>query len=118
VPALLSSLIDVPADVLSGVLAADGVPRPCLVEWLGRVPDPRSPLGRWHPLGYVLGLAVCAFTAAGHDSPVAIAEWAAGCSREILQTCRGGPPLLARFDSDRGRWLRGNSPQGHPDLAR
>jgi len=55
----------------------------------GGCPDPRSPLGRWHPLGYVLGLAVCAFTAAGHDSPVAIAEWAAGCSREILQTLGG-----------------------------
>jgi hypothetical protein len=24
-------------------------------------------------------LAVCAFTAAGHDPPTAIAEWAAGC---------------------------------------
>ena len=42
----------------------------CLREWLALVPDPRSPLGRWHPLEFVLALAVCAFTAAGHDSPV------------------------------------------------
>jgi hypothetical protein len=40
VPALLSSLIDVPAGELSGVLAAGGVPHPCLGEWLGQVPDP------------------------------------------------------------------------------
>jgi predicted transposase YbfD/YdcC len=89
VPALLSSLIDVPADELSGVLAADGVPCPCLGEWLGQVPDPRSPLGRWHPLVYVLGLAICAFTAAGHESPVAIAEWAAACSQATLAAVGG-----------------------------
>ena len=37
----------------------------------------------------MLGLAVCAFTAAGHDSPVAIAEWAAGCSQDTLATLGG-----------------------------
>jgi hypothetical protein len=89
VPALLSSLIDVPAGELSGVLAAGGVLRPCLGEWLGQVPDPRSPLGRWHPLGYVLGLAICAFTAAGHDCPVAVAEWAAACSQATLAALGG-----------------------------
>ena len=30
---------------------------------------PRKRAGRWHPLEFVLALAVCAFTAAGHDSP-------------------------------------------------
>ena len=83
-PALLSSLINVPREELSAVLAPDGVPRPCLREWLAGVPDPRSPLGRWHPLEFVLALAVCAFTAVGHDSPSAIADWACGCSQEIL----------------------------------
>jgi len=53
------------------------------------VPDPRSALGRWHQLEYVLALAVCAFTGAGHDSPVAIAEWAAGCARETLASWAG-----------------------------
>jgi alkyl sulfatase BDS1-like metallo-beta-lactamase superfamily hydrolase len=33
----------------------------------------------------VLALAVCAFTAAGHDSPPAIADWAAGCSQAALR---------------------------------
>jgi hypothetical protein len=85
---LLSSLINAPAGKLSGVLAADES-RCCLRTWLAWVPDPRSRLGRWHPLEFVLALAVCAFTAAGHDSPVAIAEWAAGCSRFTLAALGG-----------------------------
>jgi predicted transposase YbfD/YdcC len=84
VPALLSSLFNVAREELSAVLAPDGAPCPCLRDWLARVPDPRSPLGRWHPLEFVLALAVCAFTAAGHDSPSAIADWASGCSQEVL----------------------------------
>ena len=62
---------------------AGGPSRLCLREWLLLVPDPRKRAGRWHPLEFVLALAVCAFTAAGHDSPTAIAEWAAGCPREV-----------------------------------
>jgi hypothetical protein len=38
---------------------------------------------------FVLALAVCAFTAAGHDSPTAIAEWAAGCSQATLAALGG-----------------------------
>jgi predicted transposase YbfD/YdcC len=87
VPVLLSSLIDVPAGELTGVLAADE--SRCLREWLARVPDSRSPLGRWHPLEYVLALAICAFTAAGHDSPAAVAEWAAGCAQDTLAVLGG-----------------------------
>jgi len=37
----------------------------------------------------VLGLAVCAFTAAGHDSPEAVAQWAAGCWQETLAVLGG-----------------------------
>jgi hypothetical protein len=85
---LLSSLTDVSAGQLAGVLSADES-RCCLRGWLARVPDPRSRLGWWHLLEFVLGLAVCAFTAAGHDSPVAIAEWAAGCSQDTLATLGG-----------------------------
>jgi DDE_Tnp_1-associated/Transposase DDE domain len=88
VPVLLSSLIDVPAGELAGVLAADES-RCCLREWLARVPDPRSRLGRWHPLEFVLALAICAFTAAGHDSPAAVAEWAAGCAQDTLAVLGG-----------------------------
>ena len=62
-PVLLSSLINAPAGKLAGILAADES-RCCLRAWLACVPDPRSRLGRWHPLEFVLALAVCAFTAA------------------------------------------------------
>ena len=95
-PAVLSSLIDVPRDGLSAALAG-GPSRLCLREWLLLVPDPRKRAGRWHPLEFVLVLAVCAFTAAGHDSPAAIAEWAAGSSRESLLILGGRPdPLTGR----------------------
>ncbi|HEY7261177.1 MAG TPA: transposase family protein [Trebonia sp.] len=84
-PALLSSLIKAPAGDLAGGLAADGArSRACWCEWLARVPDHRSVMGRWHPLEYVLALAICAFTAAGHDSPAAVAEREAGCSQRTL----------------------------------
>jgi len=85
---LLSSLIDVPAGELSGVLAADGSGC-CLREWLAGVPDPRSRLGRWHPLEFVLAMAICAFTAAGQDSPATVAEWAAGCAQDTLAVLGG-----------------------------
>ena len=89
-PALLSSLIKAPAGDLAGVLAAGGDrSRACLREWLARVPDHRSVMGRWHPLEFVLALAICAFTAAGHDSPAAAAEWAAGCSQRTLAVLGG-----------------------------
>ena len=87
-PVLLSSLIDAPAEELAGALAADQS-RCCLRDWLAPVPDPRSRLGRWHLLEFVLGLAVCAFTAAGHDSPEAVAQWAAGCVQETLAVLGG-----------------------------
>jgi DDE_Tnp_1-associated len=90
VPALLSSLIKAPAGDLAGVHAAgDDASRRCLREWLARVPDHRSVMGRWHPLEFVLALAICAFTAAGHDSPAAAAEWAAGCSQRTLAVLGG-----------------------------
>jgi predicted transposase YbfD/YdcC len=88
VPVLLSSLTDVTAVKLAGAPGADES-WCCLREWLARVPDPRSRLGRWHPLVVVLALAVCAFTAAGHDSPEAIAQWAACCSQATLAALGG-----------------------------
>lgn len=89
-PALLSSLIKAPAGDLTGAIAAGGDrSRACLREWLAPVPDNRSVMGRWHPLEFVLALAICAFTAAGHDSPAAAAEWAAGCSQHTLAVLGG-----------------------------
>jgi len=81
---------------LSEAVAADDASRCCLREWLARVPDHRSVLGRRHPLEYVLALAICAFTAAGHDSPVAIAEWAVGCSQGSLAVLGGQRDSWAR----------------------
>lgn len=105
-PAVLSSLIDVPRDDLSAALASEPS-RLCLREWLLLVPDPRKRAGRWHPLEFVLVLAVCAFTAAGHDSPTAIAEWAAGCSREALLVLGGRPdPLTGRVRPPSTRTFR------------
>lgn len=97
VPASLSSLIAVPARDLSVSLSAGGArSRRCLREWLAVVPDPRKRAGRWHPLEFALAVAVCAFTAAGHDSPAAIAEWAADCARETLLLLGGRPDPLTR----------------------
>jgi predicted transposase YbfD/YdcC len=97
VPASLSSLITIPARAFSAALSGGGAEsRRCLREWLVQVPDPRKPAGRWHPLEFVLALAVCAFTAAGHDSPAAVAEWAAGCTRETLLLLGGRPDPLTR----------------------
>ena len=105
-PALLSSLIAVPRDGLSAALAGEPS-RLCLREWLLLVPDPRKRAGRWHPLEFVLALAVCAFTAAGHDSPTAIAEWAAGCPREALLILGGRPdPLTGRVRPPSTRTFR------------
>ena len=100
-PASLSSLITVPAHAVSAALSAGGrESRLCLRQWLLRVPDPRKRAGRWHPLEFVLALAVCAFTAAGHDSPTAIAE----CpdpdpdpDKPSLASCRAGLPIPRRY---------------------
>jgi len=95
--ALLSSLINAPAGELAEALAAgDDASCCCLREWLARVPDPRSVMGRWHPLEYVLALAACAFTAAGHDSPTAIAEWATECCQATLAVLGGRPDPWTR----------------------
>ena len=105
-PALLSSLADVPRDDLSAALVGEPS-RLCLREWLLLVPDPRKRAGRWHPLEFVLALAVCAFTAAARDSPAAIAEWAAGCPREALLILGGRPgPLTGRVRPPSTRTFR------------
>jgi predicted transposase YbfD/YdcC len=108
VPETLSSLITVPARDISAALSAGGAPsRRCLREWLLLVPDPRRRAGRWHPLEFVLALAVCAFTAAGHDSPTAIAEWARSSSREALLLLGGRPgPLTGRVWPPSARTFR------------
>jgi predicted transposase YbfD/YdcC len=107
VPETLSSLITVPARDISAALSADVPSRCCLREWLLLVPGPRRRAGRWHPLEFVLALAVCAFTAAGHDSPAAIAEWARSSSREALLLLGGrADPLTGRVWPPSARTFR------------
>jgi predicted transposase YbfD/YdcC len=59
---------------------------PDLLDRLGRLPDPRRPRGRRHPLLYVLALAACGVLA-GAKSLTAIAEWAADAPDQILFNC-------------------------------
>jgi predicted transposase YbfD/YdcC len=39
------------------------------------LPDPRSPRGRIYPLACLVAVALCAFTAAGHDRHSAVGQW-------------------------------------------
>ena len=48
-----------------------------LLEVMGRLPDPRSGHGRRHPLGAILGLAICAMLC-GSRSLYAISQWGRG----------------------------------------
>ena len=56
-----------------------------LLEALGSLPDPRSTHGRRHPLGAVLGLAVCAMLC-GARSLYAISQWGRDQGLEVSQT--------------------------------
>jgi predicted transposase YbfD/YdcC len=44
-------------------------------ERLEGLPDPRSPRGRVYPLACLIAVALCAFTAAGHDRLTAVGQW-------------------------------------------
>jgi hypothetical protein len=57
--------------------------------WSGS--DPRPAQGRVYPLACLLAVAVCAFTAAGHDRLTAIGQWIARASQEDL--ARLGSPV-------------------------
>ena len=59
-----------------------------LWERLGQVPDPRSQQGRIYPLPCLVAIAVCAMTAAGHDSLGAVGQWIARAGQEDLARLR------------------------------
>lgn len=65
------------------------VPVQGLLQRLESVPDPRGRQGRRYRLATLLALGVCAMSAPGHDSIVAIAEWGR----------RAGGGVLARLDA-------------------
>ena len=56
-----------------------------LLEVLDALPDPRSVHGRRHPLGAILGLAVCAMLC-GARSLYAISQWGRDQGLEVSQT--------------------------------
>ena len=55
-----------------------------LMEVLASLPDPRSLHGRRHPLGAILGLAVCAMLC-GARSLYAISQWGRDQGSEVSQ---------------------------------
>ena len=55
-----------------------------LLEVMGRLPDPRSGHGRRHPLGAILGLAICAMLC-GSRSLYAISQWGRDQGLEVSQ---------------------------------
>ena len=65
-------------------LAADAWQR------LEELPDPRSPRGRIYPLGCLIAVAVCAFTAAGNDRLTAVGQWVRRASQADLARLRHG----------------------------
>lgn len=92
-----------------------------LIEVLGRVPDPRSGHGKRHPLGAILGLAVCAMLC-GARSLYAISQWGRDQGQEVSQALgftRQRTPCVSTlhqvfsrldqeaFERELGRWLQG-----------
>ena len=97
----------------------DSCGRP-LLEVLALLPDPRSAHGRRHPLGAILGLAVCAMLC-GSRSLYAISQWgrdqgaevahALGFSRERTPCVSTLHQVFSRLDREKfesvlGRWLQ------------
>ena len=93
---------------------------PSLLEVLDSLPDPRSVHGKRHPLGAILGLAVCAMLC-GARSLYAISQWGRDQGREVSQALgftRDRTPCVSTlhqvfsrldresFESALGKWLQ------------
>lgn len=91
-----------------------------LLEVMGRLPDPRSGHGRRHPLGAILGLAICAMLC-GSRSLYAISQWgrdqgqdvseALGFTRERTPCVSTLHQVFSRLDREAfelllGQWLQ------------
>ncbi len=90
------------------------------MEALGRVPDPRSVHGKRHPLGAILGLAVCAMLC-GARSLYAISQWGRDQGQEVSEALgftRERTPCVSTlhqvfsrldreaFERELGQWLQ------------
>ena len=78
-----------------------------LLQALARVPDPRDRRGVRYRLATLLAIGVCAMSAAGHNSLVAIGEWARRCDQQTLADL-GCPfdPMTGRVRCPDERTLR------------
>ena len=103
--------------MVSGLVAQDGT---SLMAALERVPDPRSAHGKRHPLGAILGLAVCAMLC-GARSLYAISQWGRDQgpeASEALGFTRARTPCVSTlhqvfsrldreaFERELGQWLQ------------
>jgi hypothetical protein len=104
VPAL--SLSRVGARVVES--GADGVGLPAEAwQRLEALPDPRSPQGRVYPLACLVAVAVCAFTAAGHDRLTAVGQWVKRASQADLARLRAPfDPLAGRYRAPDEKTIR------------
>ena len=65
---------------------------------LEALPDPRSRRGRIYPLACLIAVALCAFTAAGHDRFTAVGQWIRRASQADLARLRAPwDPLAGRY---------------------
>ncbi len=91
--------------VESGV---DGVGLPAGAwQRLEALPDPWSPQGRVYPLACLVAVAVCAFTAAGHDRLTAVGQWVKRASQADLARLRAPfDPLAGRYRAPDEKTIR------------
>ena len=102
-----------------------------LLEVTGRLPDPRSGHGRRHPLGAILGLAICAMLC-GSRSLYAISQWgrdqgldvsqALGFTRERTPCVSTLHQVFSRLDREAfelllEQWLGERGPEAGEALA-
>lgn len=67
-------------------------------ERLEALPDPRSRRGRVYPLACLIAVALCAFTAAGHDRLTAVGQWITRAGQADLARLRAPwDPMTGRY---------------------
>jgi predicted transposase YbfD/YdcC len=74
---------------------------------LEALPDPRSRRGRVYPLACLVAIAVCAFTAAGHDRFTAVGQWIKRAGQADLARLRAPwDPIAGRYRAPDEKTIR------------
>jgi predicted transposase YbfD/YdcC len=74
---------------------------------LEALPDPRSRRGRVYPLACLVAIAVCAFTAAGHDRFTAVGQWIKRAGQADLARLRAPwDPVAGRYRTPDEKTIR------------